>query len=111
MQRGIIIDTAGYVRMLQDLLGHRLPRFTRPHTTVTAPGLEGLGYRDAARAAVVLRPHGAEHPHRQAITRAAGADLSRPPICLVRGSPVGERWLRPFRPMQRGPSAYAGASS
>ena len=57
IQRGSIVDTQGTARMLDRLLGHRLPRFARPVVVVTAPVLDGLAYRTEARTVVeVLRP-------------------------------------------------------
>ncbi|MCF2434965.1 hypothetical protein LV779_11080 [Streptomyces thinghirensis] len=45
IQRGSIVDTQGTARMLDRLLGHRLPRFARPLVVVTAPVLDGFAYR------------------------------------------------------------------
>ncbi|MCS0600096.1 rod shape-determining protein [Streptomyces sp. LP11] len=47
----------GTARMLDRLLGHRMPRPLRPLVAVTAPVLDGVAYRERARTAVaVLRP-------------------------------------------------------
>lgn len=57
IQRGAIVDTPGTARMLDRLLGHRLPRFGRPLLVLTTPVLGGIVYRTEARTAVeVLRP-------------------------------------------------------
>lgn len=45
VQRGTIIDTPGCSRMLQRLLGHRLPRFTRPMVHVAAAAVYGTVHR------------------------------------------------------------------
>ncbi|MEU0031929.1 hypothetical protein [Streptomyces sp. NPDC006335] len=57
VQRGAIVDTPGTARMLDRLLGHRLPRFGRPLLILTTPVLGGIAFRAEARIAVgVLRP-------------------------------------------------------
>jgi rod shape-determining protein MreB len=95
IQRGTIIDTAGCARMLQRLLGHRLPRLVRPLVVVTAPVLDGVAYRARARAAVdVLRPrHVLTVPSARGIALAAGADLSRPLLVLDIGAHLTEAVL------------------
>ncbi|MEV5383116.1 rod shape-determining protein [Streptomyces sp. NPDC052721] len=92
IQRGSIIDTLECARMLQRLLAHRLPRFTRPMVIVTAPVLGGVAYRTQARTAVdVLRPHSVlTVPGARAIAVAAGADLSRPLMVVDIGAHLTE---------------------
>ncbi|HLL37124.1 MAG TPA: rod shape-determining protein [Streptomyces sp.] len=92
IQRGTIIDIPGCARMLQRLLRHRLPRFTRPMVIVTAPVLDGLAYRTRARAAVdVLRPRSVlTVPSARAIALAVGADLSRPLMVVDIGAHLTE---------------------
>ncbi|MCK8438269.1 hypothetical protein G3I77_36275 [Streptomyces sp. D2-8] len=87
-QRGTIIDTPGCSRMLRRLLGHRLPRFTRPMVIVTTPVLDGVAYRTRARAAVeVLRPRSVlTVPSARSIALAADADLSRPLVVVDIGA-------------------------
>ncbi|MGW3989996.1 rod shape-determining protein [Streptomyces sp. NPDC004830] len=92
VQRGTIIDPAGCARMLERLLGHRLPRFTAPHVVVTTPVLGGPAYRDAARAAVeVLRPRTVlTVPTARAIALAAGAGRTRPLLVVDVGAHLSE---------------------
>ncbi|MBX9366907.1 rod shape-determining protein [Streptomyces sp. WAC04114] len=92
VQRGTIIDTPGCSRMLQRLLGHRLPRFTRPMVIVTTPVLDGVAYRTRARAAVeVLRPRSVlTVPSARSIALAADADLSRPQLVVDIGAHLTE---------------------
>ncbi|WP_343235973.1 rod shape-determining protein [Streptomyces sp. SID10815] len=92
IQRGAIIDTPGTARMLERLLGHRLPRFTRPLVVVTAPVLDGVAYRARARTAVeVLRPRGVlTVPGARAVALGAGAGLSRPLLVVDVGAHLTE---------------------
>ncbi|MER7962545.1 rod shape-determining protein [Streptomyces ardesiacus] len=92
IQRGSIVDTQGTARMLDRLLGHRLPRFARPVIVVTAPVLDGLAYRTEARTAVeVLRPRNVlTVPSARAVALAAGADLSRPLLVMDIGAHLTE---------------------
>ncbi|MFI9547957.1 rod shape-determining protein [Streptomyces sp. NPDC052016] len=92
IQRGTIIDIPGCARMLERLLRHRLPRFTRPMVIVTAAVLDGVAYRTQARAAVdVLRPYSVlTVPSARAIAMAAGADLSRPLMVVDIGAHLTE---------------------
>lgn len=92
VQRGTIIDTPGCSRMLERLLGHRLPRFTRPMIIVTTPVLDGVAYRTRARAAVeVLRPRSVlTVPSARSIALAADADLSRPLLVVDIGAHLTE---------------------
>ncbi|MGW0818388.1 rod shape-determining protein [Streptomyces viridiviolaceus] len=92
IQRGTIVDAQGTARMLDRLLGHRLPRFSRPLVVVTAPVLDGFAYRTQARTAVeVLRPRSVlTVPSARAVALAAGADLSRPLLVLDIGAHLTE---------------------
>ncbi|MEZ7007675.1 rod shape-determining protein [Streptomyces sp. AD55] len=92
IQRGSIVDTQGTARMLDRLLGHRLPRFSRPLIVVTAPVLDGYAYRTEARTAVeVLRPRSVlTVPSARAVALAAGADLSRPLLVVDIGAHLSE---------------------
>ncbi|MFJ8009134.1 rod shape-determining protein [Streptomyces fagopyri] len=92
IRRGTIVDTAGAARMLDRLLGHRLPGGARPLIVVTAPVLDGVAYRTAARTAVeVLRPRGViTVPGARAIALGAGADLSRPLLVMDVGAHLTE---------------------
>ncbi|MFF8940272.1 rod shape-determining protein [Streptomyces paradoxus] len=92
VQRGTIVDTPGCSRMLQRLLGNRLPRFTRPMVIVTTPVLDGVAYRARARAAVeVLRPRSVlTVPSARCIALAADADMSRPLVVVDIGAHLTE---------------------
>ncbi|MEV4044729.1 rod shape-determining protein MreB [Streptomyces sp. SAI-195] len=92
IQRGSIVDPQGTARMLDRLLGHRLPRFARPVVVVTAPVLGGPAYRAQARTAVeVLRPRSVlTVPSARAVALAAGADLSRPLLVMDIGAHLTE---------------------
>ncbi|MGW2898618.1 rod shape-determining protein [Streptomyces sp. NPDC001212] len=92
IQRGTIIDTEGTARMLDRLLGNRLPRFTRPLVVLTAPVLDGVAFRNEARTAVeVLRPRDVlTIPSARAVALAAGADLSRPLLVVDIGAHLTE---------------------
>ncbi|AMW08328.1 hypothetical protein A4E84_01535 [Streptomyces qaidamensis] len=92
VQRGTIIDTPGCSRMLQRLLGNRLPRFTRPMVIVTTPVLDGVAHRARARAAVeVLRPRSVlTVPSARSIALAADADMSRPLVVVDIGAHLTE---------------------
>ncbi|MEU9646856.1 rod shape-determining protein [Streptomyces sp. NPDC048188] len=92
VQRGSIVDTQGTARMLERLLGHRLPRFARPVVVVTAPVLDGQAFRTAARTAVeVLRPRTVlTVPGARAVALAAGADLSGPLLVMDIGAHLTE---------------------
>ncbi|MGC3005493.1 hypothetical protein ACPF8X_45675, partial [Streptomyces sp. G35A] len=76
IRRGAIVDTPGTARMLDRLLGPRLPRLGRPLVVVTAPVLDGLAFRTVARTAVqILRPRAVlTVPGARAVALAAGAD-------------------------------------
>ncbi|MEV4787262.1 hypothetical protein AB0K53_17765 [Streptomyces tuirus] len=92
VQRGTIVDTPGCARMLERLLAHRLPRFTRPMVIVTTPVLDGVAYRTRARAAVeVFRPRSVlTVPSARSIALAADADLSRPLLVVDIGARLTE---------------------
>ncbi|MEU1464861.1 rod shape-determining protein [Streptomyces sp. NPDC005727] len=92
VQRGTIVDTPACARMLERLLSNRLPRLTRPLVIVTAPVLDGVAYRDAARTAVnVLRPRGVlTVPGARAVALAAGADQARPVLVVDVGAHLTE---------------------
>jgi rod shape-determining protein MreB len=92
VQRGTIIDIPGCSRMLQRLLGNRLPRFTRPMVIVTTPVLDGVAYRARARAVVeVLRPRSVlTVPGARSIALAADADMSRPLVVVDIGAHLTE---------------------
>ncbi|WP_435222027.1 rod shape-determining protein [Streptomyces sp. Tue6028] len=95
IQRGTIIDTPGCARMLQRLLTHRLPRFTRPMVIVTTPVLDGVAYRTQARTAVdVLMPRSVlTVPSARAVAVAAGTDLSCPLMVVDIGAHLTEAVL------------------
>ncbi|MEU4880174.1 rod shape-determining protein [Streptomyces althioticus] len=92
VQRGTIVDTPGTARMLERLLGHRLPRIGRPLVVVTSPVLGGPAYRAAARTAVeVLRPRAVlTVPGARAVALAAGADHVRPLLVADIGAHLTE---------------------
>jgi rod shape-determining protein MreB len=92
IQRGTIVDTPGTARMLDRLLGHRLPRFGRRLIVLTTPVLGGVGFRTEARIAVeVLRPHAVlTIPAARAVALAAGADLARPLLVVDIGAHLTE---------------------
>lgn len=92
IQRGTIVDTPGTARMLERLLGHRLPRIGRPLVVVTAPVLDGLAFRTAARTAVeILRPRAVlTVPGARAVALAAGADHIRPLLVVDIGAHLTE---------------------
>lgn len=92
IQRGAIVDTPGTARMLDRLLGHRMPRFGRPLLILTAPVLGGVAYRAEARLAVeVLRPRTVlTIPTARAVAAAADADLARPLLVVDIGAHLTE---------------------
>lgn len=92
IQRGAIVDTPGTARMLDRLLGHRLPRFGRPLLVLTTPVLGGIVYRTEARTAVeVLRPRAVlTVPTPRAVALAADADLTRPLLVVDLGAHLTE---------------------
>ncbi|MCW8098348.1 rod shape-determining protein [Streptomyces tauricus] len=92
IQRGTIVDTPGTSRMLDRLLGHRLPRLGRPLLILTTPVLGGVAYRAEARAAVeVLRPRTVlTVPTARAVAMAVDADLTRPLLVVDIGAHLTE---------------------
>lgn len=113
VRRGAIVDTPGAARMLDRLLGHRLPRYGRPLVVVATPVLGGMAYRTEARTAVeVLRPRAfLTVPAARAIAVAADADLTRPSL-VVSGAmtpphPASSVLAGPVR-MPRLPRCVAG---
>ncbi|MGX9875895.1 rod shape-determining protein [Streptomyces cellulosae] len=92
VQRGAIVDTPGTARMLERLLGHRLPRIGRPLVVVTSPVLDGPAFRAAVRTAVeVLRPRAVlTVPGARAVALAAGADHVRPLLVADIGAHLTE---------------------
>lgn len=92
VQRGAIVDTPGTARMLDRLLGHRLPRFGRPLLILTTPVLGGITYRAEARTAVdVLHPGTVlTVPTARAVAVAADADLARPLLVVDIGAHLTE---------------------
>ncbi|WP_329440959.1 rod shape-determining protein [Streptomyces canus] len=92
VQRGTIVDTPGTARMLNRLLGHRLPRSGRPLLILTTPVLGGITYRAEARTAVeVLRPRTVlTVPTARAVAVAADSDPTRPLLVLDIGAHLTE---------------------
>ncbi|MFE9022520.1 rod shape-determining protein [Streptomyces sp. NPDC007808] len=92
VRRGVIVDTPGCARMLNRLLGPRLPRITRPVVVVAVPVLGGAAYRTQARAAVeVLRPRSVlTVPGARCVALAAEADLSGPLLVVDIGAQLTE---------------------
>ncbi|MDX3804661.1 hypothetical protein [Streptomyces sp. AK04-3B] len=92
VRRGAIVDTLGAARILDRLLGHRLPRFGRPLVILATPVLGGMAYRTEARTAVeVLRPRTfLTVPTARAVAVAADADLSRPLLVVDIGAQLTE---------------------
>ncbi|MEW1921998.1 rod shape-determining protein [Streptomyces sp. NPDC088360] len=92
IRRGAIVDTSGTARMLDRLLGHRLPRFGRPLLILTSPVLGGVAYRAEARIAVeVLRPRTVlTIPTARAVASAVDADLARPLLVVDIGAHLTE---------------------
>ncbi|RZU18197.1 rod shape-determining protein [Streptomyces sp. BK239] len=92
VQRGAIVDTPAATRMLDRLLGHRLPRFVQPLLILTTPVLGGIAFRAQARAAVeVLRPRTVlTVPTPRAVAMAADDDLSRPLLVVDIGAHLTE---------------------
>ncbi|MBQ0866896.1 rod shape-determining protein [Streptomyces smyrnaeus] len=92
VQRGAIVDVPGTARMLDRLLGHRLPRLVRPLVVITTPVLDGPAYRERVRKAVeVLRPRAVlTVPTARAVALAAGADRTRPLLVVDVGAHLTE---------------------
>lgn len=92
VQRGTIVDVPGAARMLDRVLGRRLPRHARPLIVVTTPVLGGTAQRDLVRAAVRgLRPRGVlTVTGARAVALAAGAGPDRPRLVLDIGAHLTE---------------------
>ncbi|MFE2297695.1 hypothetical protein ACFXAW_05810 [Streptomyces sp. NPDC059445] len=92
IQRGTIVDAPGTARMLNRLLGHRLPRFGRPLLILTTPVLGGIAYRAQARTAVeILRPRSVlTVPTARAVAVAADADPTCPLLVVDMGAHLTE---------------------
>ena len=92
VRRGAIVDTPATARMLNRLLGHRLPRFGCRLIVLTTPALGGLAFRTEARSALqTLRPHTVlTVPSARAVATVAGADLTRPLLVVDIGAHVTE---------------------
>jgi len=95
VQRGTIVDPEGTARMLDRLLGRRVPRFGHPVIALTTPVLGGIAYREAARTALqVLRPRTVlTIPTAKAIALGADADPSRPLLIVDIGAHLTEVFL------------------
>ncbi|OEJ20868.1 hypothetical protein BGM19_01565 [Streptomyces agglomeratus] len=95
IQRGTIVDPQGTARMLQRLLGPRIPRHARPLIALTTPVLGGIAYREAARTALeVLRPRTVlTIPTATAVALGAGADMSRPLLIVDIGAHLTDVFL------------------
>lgn len=95
IRRGTVVDIPGTARMLDRLLGHRMPRIGRPLVVVATPVLDGAAFRTAARTAVeVLRPRAvATVPGARAVAPAAGADPIRPLLVVNIGAHLTEAVL------------------
>lgn len=92
VQRGTIVDPDGAARMLDRLLGHRLPRLGRPVVVLTTPALGGPAHREAALAALqVLRPRAVlTVPGARAVALAAHADTTHPVLVVDIGAHLTE---------------------
>ncbi|WP_329557237.1 rod shape-determining protein [Streptomyces sp. NBC_00696] len=92
IQRGCIVDTPGTARMLNRMLGHRLPRFGRPVVILTTPVLGAVAYRTEARTAVeILRPRTVlTVSTARAVAVAMDADLTRPLLVVDLGAHLTE---------------------
>lgn len=92
IQRGCIVDTPGTARMLNRMVGHRLPRFGRPVVILTTPVLGAVAYRTEARAAVeILRPRTVlTVSTARAVAVAVDADLTRPLLVVDLGAHLTE---------------------
>ncbi|MEV7289365.1 rod shape-determining protein [Streptomyces sp. NPDC093252] len=92
VRRGDIVDVPGAARMIDRLVGRRLPRLTRPLVVITAPVLSGPGHRERVRAAVrVLRPRSVlTVPGARGVALAADADLSLPLLVVDIGAQLIE---------------------
>ncbi|MEV5886272.1 rod shape-determining protein [Streptomyces sp. NPDC052020] len=92
VQRGTIVDLPGLARMIDRVIGRRLPRHARPLIVVTTPVLGGTRQRDTVRAAVRgLRPRGVlTITGARAVALAAGAGPRRSRLVLDIGAHLTE---------------------
>ncbi|MQY11795.1 hypothetical protein SRB5_19140 [Streptomyces sp. RB5] len=92
VRRGAIVDPAGCARLLRRLLGDRLTGAARPLAIVTAPVLDGIAYRAAARTALAaLRPHSVlTVPRARGIAVAAEAEPAGPLLVVDAGAQFTE---------------------
>ncbi|WP_261717373.1 rod shape-determining protein [Streptomyces sp. FZ201] len=92
VQRGTIVDTPAAARMLDRLLGHRLPRYGSRLIVLTVPALGGPAFRASARTALeALRPHTLlTVPSARAVATAAGAEPDRPLLVVDIGAHLTE---------------------
>lgn len=95
VQRGTIVDPEGTARMLERLLGRRVPLFADLVIALTTPVLGGIAYREAARTALqVLRPRAVlTIPTAEAIALGADAHPSRPLLIVDVGAHLTEVFL------------------
>ncbi|GAA2428688.1 rod shape-determining protein [Streptomyces macrosporus] len=92
IRRGTIVDADGTARMVERLLGGRIPRFTRPVVAFTTPVLSDRRHHTAATEALeVLRPRTVlPVESARAIALGARADLSRPLLVVDLGAHLTE---------------------
>ncbi|GGX56312.1 acetate and sugar kinases/Hsc70/actin family protein [Streptomyces fructofermentans] len=92
VQRGTIVDTPGTARMVERLLGPRVPRHSRPLLILTAPVLGGVAFRAEARVAVEsLMPSAVlTVPAARAVAAAADADPVAPLLVVDIGAHITE---------------------
>ncbi|MFJ9737151.1 hypothetical protein [Streptomyces sp. NPDC101166] len=92
VQRGALVDIPAAARMLDRLLGPRLPRSGRPLLILTTPVLGGITFRARARTAVeVLRPRTVlTVPTARAVAMAADHDPTRPLLVVDLGAHLTE---------------------
>ncbi|GKQ40694.1 hypothetical protein ALMP_72170 [Streptomyces sp. A012304] len=95
IQCGTIVETGATARMLDRLLGDRLPRYGSRLIVLTTPVLGRIAFRTEAHAALEpLRPHTVlTVPAARAVATAAGADLTRPLLVVDIGAHVTEAVL------------------
>ncbi|WP_099048208.1 rod shape-determining protein [Streptomyces thermolilacinus] len=92
VRRGAIVDPEGAGRLLHRLLGHRVPRGTRPLIVLATPVLGGVEHRAAALTALrVLRPRRVlTVPAARAAALGAAADLAGPLLVVDVGAHLTE---------------------
>ncbi len=95
LQRGSFVDPDGAARMLDRLLGRRVPRLSGLVIALTTPVLGGIAYREAARTALrVLRPRTIlTIPTAKAIALGVDAEPSRPLLIVDVGARLTEVFL------------------